>query len=147
MREALALAAQAFALDEVPVGAVVVHQNQIIGRGFNRRESDHSALAHAEILAIAEASRTMDAWRLIDCTLYVTLEPCLMCAGAIYQARIPQVVFGALDPKAGATGSLYRVHEDTRLNHRFMVQGEFLGQECRDLLQRFFREKRARSSM
>lgn len=143
MQEALALAAQAAQLGEVPVGAVIVKDDRIIGRGYNRRETDRSALSHAEIAAIGEACKTLGAWRLAGCTLYVTLEPCLMCAGAIYQARIDRVVFGAFDAKAGALGSLYKVHEDSRLNHRFVVQGEFFGDASRALLQSFFKARRA----
>ena len=119
MTEALRLAAFAATIGEVPVGAVVVKDGEIIGRGYNRREIEGQATRHAEIIAIEEASEALGAWRLSGCTLYVTLEPCLMCAGAIYQARVDEVVFGAMDAKAGACGSLYRIHEDARLNHRF----------------------------
>jgi tRNA(adenine34) deaminase len=143
MQEALALARQAADLGEVPVGALVIHQERVVGRGFNRRETDKDALAHAEVRAIAEACKNLDSWRLSDCDLYVTLEPCVMCAGAIQQARMRHVYFGALDPKAGACGSLYRINEDSRLNHRFGVTGEILADESRNLLQSFFRAKRS----
>ncbi len=142
MRHAISLAQQAAAMGEVPVGAIIVRDNQIIGQGFNRRETDAQSLAHAELIAIRQACEHLHAWRLTECRLFVTLEPCLMCAGAIYQSRIDQVIFGAYDQKAGATGSLYRIHEDTRLNHRFLVQGEVLGEECRTLLKDFFRVRR-----
>ncbi len=143
MQYALSLAEAAALLLEVPVGAVVVHEGRIIGTGINLRESICQASAHAELLAIEEASRVRKAWRLQDCTLYVTLEPCLMCAGAIYQARIPRVVFGAMDPKGGALGSLYQLNEDTRLNHRFQVTDRILEQESANLLKDFFRKKRS----
>ena len=142
MNEALELARKAGDLGEVPVGALVVRDGKIIGRGYNRREIDKDALAHAEIHAIAEACKTLGAWRLSGCTLYVTLEPCVMCSGAVHQARLDHVVFGALDPKAGACGSLYKINEDQRLNHRFEVTGEILADESRNLLQSFFRAKR-----
>ncbi len=144
MTEALRLAAFAATIGEVPVGAVVVKDGEIIGRGYNRREIEGQATRHAEIIAIEEASEALGAWRLSGCTLYVTLEPCLMCAGAIYQARVDEVVFGAMDAKAGACGSLYRIHEDTRLNHRFLVHTGVLESESREMLQEFFRRRRPR---
>lgn len=142
MREALSLAHKAADQGEVPVGAVIVKDGQIIGRGWNTREQDLCATRHAEIMAIEEANRTLGSWRLEQCDLYVTLEPCIMCAGALHQARIGRVFFGALDPKAGACGSLYRVHEDARLNHRWPVVQNLLAAESRDLLQDFFRSRR-----
>ena len=145
MREAVELARTAGARGEVPVGAVIVKDGQVVGQGMNLRETDLCALRHAEILAIEAASKKLGAWRLSGCTLYVTLEPCLMCAGAIYQARFDRVVFGALDPKAGAMGSLYRVHEDGRLNHRVMVKEGVLAPASTELLQGFFRERRKKS--
>ena len=144
MTEALRLAAFAATIGEVPVGAVVVKDGEIIGRGYNRREIEGQATRHAEIIAIEEASEALGAWRLSGCTLYVTLEPCLMCAGAIYQARVDEVVFGAMDAKAGACGSLYRIHEDTRLNNRFLVHTGVLESESREMLQEFFRRRRPR---
>ena len=146
MHHAIGLAKKASDLGEVPVGAVIVFNGQIIGEGWNLREKNKSALEHAEIMAIKEASVKSEAWRLSGVKLYVTLEPCLMCAGAIYQSRIPEVIFGALDPKAGACGSLYKIHEDTRLNHRFLVQNGLLAEECGELLKAFFRKRRLSSS-
>lgn len=143
MKEALTLAEHAASLGEVPVGAVLVSQGQIIGRGQNQRETLKSALSHAEIHAIEEACRHRGAWRLTDCTLYVTLEPCLMCAGAIYQARLSRVVFATEDPKAGAVGSLFKLHEDTRLNHRYVVEGGLLKDESQKLLKAFFKARRS----
>lgn len=142
MQLALELAKKAAALGEVPVGAVVVRNDQILGQGWNLRETLKDPLQHAEINAIQEAAKNSDAWRLANTTLFVTLEPCLMCAGAIYQARIPRVVFGAMDPKAGACGSLFKIHEDTRLNHRFLVEAGLKSAECSQLLKDFFRQRR-----
>lgn len=142
MREAIALAHQAQDRNEVPVGAVVVKEGQIVGRGFNLRESLQDATKHAEIDAIADACRQLGTWRLTGCELFVTLEPCIMCSGAIYQARLDRVWFGAHDPKAGAMGSLYKIHEDGRLNHRLPAVGGILATECGDLLRDFFRKKR-----
>lgn len=146
MQLAIEQAQRAGAIGEVPIGAVLVQNGKVIATGHNRRESDHDPLGHAEIAAIAEGAKALQAWRLTDTTLYVTLEPCLMCAGAIYQARIPRVIFGALDPKAGAMGSLYRVHEDSRLNHKVMVESGILETSCAELLRAFFRAKRAEPS-
>ncbi|MFN0061531.1 MAG: tRNA adenosine(34) deaminase TadA [Myxococcaceae bacterium] len=143
MRRALELAGDASALGEVPVGAVIVREGQRIAETFNRRESARDPLAHAEILAIAEAARVRDAWRLSDVTLYVTLEPCAMCAGAIIQSRIARVVFGASDPKAGAVGSLYNLLADARHNHRPEVLGGVLSAECGQRLSDFFAARRA----
>lgn len=143
---ALELAKKAAALGEVPVGAVVVHNGQVIGEGWNLREQNKNAIEHAEIMAITAASKSLSAWRLSNTRLYVTLEPCLMCAGAIYQARIPEVIYGATDPKAGACGSLYKVHEDARLNHRFLVKNGLLAEECGEILKSFFRQRRQSSS-
>ena len=142
---ALEQAKKAMACDEVPIGAVLVQDGLVIATAFNLREQKHNAIAHAEILVIEEACRKLQKWRLSSCELYVTLEPCLMCAGALVQARIKTVYFGALDPKGGALGSLYRVHEDVRLNHRFAVRGGILGKECGALLQQFFQKKRTRT--
>ncbi len=139
MREAMQLAQHAASLGEVPVGAVVVQDatGQIIGRGFNRRETDHSPLAHAELLAIAEASQTLGGWRLPGCTLYVTLEPCPMCCGGIINARIPRVVFGAYDQKAGSAGSVLNLFSYP-YNHKPAVTGGMLEPECAALLKAFF---------
>lgn len=142
MRFALSLARSAKVLGEVPVGALVVCDGRLISSGFNLRETLKIASAHAEHLAIERAARVLDRWRLGDCTLYVTLEPCLMCAGLIYQARLRRVVFGAFDPKGGALGSLYSIHQDQRLNHRYQVEGACLGTDAARLLSEFFAERR-----
>ena len=145
MREALALAAEAALAGEVPVGAVAVLDGQVVGRGRNRREEDRDPCAHAELLAIREAARTLGRWRLTGVTLVVTLEPCAMCAGAMVLARIDQLVFGAPDPKAGAVGSLMDLSSDPRLNHRFPVEGGLRADECGEQLRAFFRSRRATS--
>lgn len=143
MKIALDLARDAAEQGEVPVGAVIVDENgQIIGTGANRRESDQDPIAHAEILAIAQAANRIGFWRLENTTLFVTLEPCPMCAGAILNARIPRVVFGATDPKAGAVQSLYNLLEDDRLNHRCDVVGGVQSHESAKLLSSFFQELR-----
>jgi len=142
MRAALELAKEAASRGEVPVGAVLVRDGQIIGQGHNLRETNQDPVSHAEIEAIRAASKALNSWRLSDCTLYVTLEPCVMCAGAIHQARLARVVFGALDAKAGAMGSLYNVHEDARLNHRVPVTPGVLADESVGLLRDFFKQRR-----
>ena len=145
MREAIIEARKALAADEVPIGAVVVHvpTGRIVGRGHNRRENDHDPTAHAEIIALREAARETGHWRLLDCVLVVTLEPCAMCAGAAVNARIPRLVYGCADPKAGAVRTLYRLCEDDRLNHRVAVEEGVLAEECAELLRGFFRAQRA----
>ncbi|MDA0283948.1 MAG: tRNA adenosine(34) deaminase TadA [Planctomycetota bacterium] len=143
MRKALDEAAVAFEQGEVPVGAVIVHGESIIGTGYNQRESLQDPTAHAEIIAITQAAQTLGSWRLTDCTLIVTLEPCPMCAGAIVQARIPTVVYGTTDPKGGACHTLYQITDDERLNHRCTVLGGVLQDECRALLQEFFQARRS----
>jgi tRNA(adenine34) deaminase len=145
MREALGLAALAAAGGEVPVGAVAVHEGRVVGRGRNRREEDRDPCAHAEMLALKEASRTLGRWRLTGVTLVVTLEPCAMCAGALVLARVDRLVFGASDPKAGAVGSLMDLSSDPRLNHRFPVERGLRADECGELLRAFFRSRRATS--
>lgn len=142
MRQALALARQAYDRGEVSVGAVVVREGAVIGRGYNLREVNQDPLAHAEIVAIAEAAKAKGHWRLDDCELYVTLEPCPMCAGAIVNARIRRVVFGASDPKAGACGTLFNVVQDARLNHRAVLTAGVLADECGEVLKSFFRDAR-----
>ena len=142
MLKALELAKKAYTIGECPVGAIVVNkEGEIIGQGYNRRETDNSPTAHAEIIAIEEAARTLKSWRLSDCTLYVTLEPCPMCAGAILQARIPQVIFGARDPKGGAMGGVLDLFWEN-FNHRPAVIAGVMEQECAELLKNFFDKKR-----
>jgi len=144
MQRALALAAQAAAIGEVPVGAVVyvTATGEVIGEGFNRRETDHDPSAHAEHIAMVRACRARGDWRLNDCTLVVTLEPCAMCAGLIVNARVGRLVYGAADPKAGAAGSLMRLTEDPRLNHRVTPIAGVMAEECGQLLRDFFRKLR-----
>lgn len=142
MGEALKEARKAFDIDEVPVGAVIVKDGSIIARAYNTREMSQDATAHAEILAIKKACEAMGSWRLIGCTLYVTLEPCPMCAGAIILARLDRVVFGAWDPKAGAAGSVVNLFEVERFNHHPEVISGVLAEECGALLKEFFRQKR-----
>lgn len=146
MRKALELAAVAASKGEVPVGCVVVFDNQVIAEAYNERELKPSALAHAEISAIEKATSRLGRWRLTGCTLYVTLEPCVMCAGALVQARVDRVVYGAKDPKAGAVESLYQILGDGRLNHRPEVTAGLLAEECGLLLSDFFRSRRAQKS-
>jgi tRNA(adenine34) deaminase len=143
MREALRAARRAPAYRDVPVGAVVVKEGAVLSRAHNRREADGDPTAHAEVLAIRRAARKLGSWRLDGCTLYVTLEPCAMCAGAIVLARIPRLVFGAEDPKAGFAGSLGDLCRDPRLNHRLHVTEGILAEACGRILTEFFREKRA----
>ena len=138
MHEALTEAQRAQELGEVPVGAVVVREERVIGRGFNRRETDGDPLAHAEILAIHQAARAMGGWRLTGCTLYVTLEPCAMCAGALVNSRVERLVFAAPDPKAGFCGSLGNLAQDSRLNHRLEIVQGVLAEESSALLHDFF---------
>ncbi len=142
MRTALAEADLAAAHDDVPIGAVVVHDGRVIGRGHNRREADRDPTAHAEILALREAAAVLGRWRLDDCTLVVTLEPCAMCAGAIVLARLGTLVFGADDPKAGAVGALWDIPRDPRLNHVVEVVRGVESTACAERLQAFFRERR-----
>ena len=142
MHDALELARQASKRGEVPVGAVIVREGAVLSRSHNGRESTKDATAHAEVLAIRSASRRVGDWRLTDTTLYVTLEPCPMCAGAIVLARIPRVVFAASEPKFGAAGSVFDILQEARLNHRVNVVKGVLAEESRALLQSFFRERR-----
>jgi len=141
---ALDLARQAALIGEVPVGAVVVCAGKVVASAFNRREVDCDPCAHAELLAIREAALWLGRWRLSDCTVYVTLEPCPMCAGLMHQARVARCVFAALDPKSGALGTLYALHEDVRLNHRFEVTHGVRAEESGELLKAFFRQRRAK---
>ena len=142
MQLALKEAEAAAEAGEVPVGAVILSGSSVLGSGRNRTRESQDPTAHAEMLAIREAAAELESWRLLDCTMYVTLEPCAMCAGALVLARLPRLVFGALDPKAGACGSLRNVAEDPRLNHRLTVCSGVLEAECGDLLKRFFQELR-----
>lgn len=144
MRLAIDQARRAFDAEEVPVGAVVVHQDRVIGEGCNQRETLNDPTAHAEMIAMTQAASVLESWRLIDCTLYVTLEPCPMCAGAIVQARLPRVVYGTTDPKGGACHTLYQITDDPRLNHRAEVVGGVLEFEAKALLQEFFALQRAK---
>lgn len=145
MLKAIELARQAQALGEVPIGCVIVHDptGQVVGEGYNRREIDRDPTAHAEILALRQAGANTRHWRLLDCTLYVTLEPCPMCAGAIVNARLPRLVYGCTDPKAGAVESLFRLCDDARLNHRVEITGGVRADECASLLREFFQAQRA----
>ncbi|MCP1136757.1 tRNA adenosine(34) deaminase TadA [Paenibacillus polysaccharolyticus] len=142
MRQAIAEAQKAEALGEVPIGAVIVRNNEIIGRGYNLRETTLDSTAHAEMVAIREASEAIGAWRLLDCSLYVTLEPCPMCAGAIVQSRVPHVIFGTADPKAGCAGTLMNLLQEPRFNHRTEVIPDVLQPECSSMLTQFFRRLR-----
>ncbi|MEK8133099.1 tRNA adenosine(34) deaminase TadA [Paenibacillus filicis] len=145
MRAAMEEARKAEALLEVPIGAVIVRNGEIIGRGHNVRETAKDPLGHAELLAIREASQHLDAWRLLECTLYVTLEPCPMCAGAIVQSRIPLVVYGTTDPKAGCAGTLMNLLQEERFNHRVEVIPNVLQEECSSMLTQFFRKLRGKA--
>jgi tRNA(adenine34) deaminase len=142
MEQALAAAEKAAADNEVPVGALVVHDGQVLATSYNLRERAKNPTAHAELLAIVRASEALKDWRLENCTLYVTLEPCIMCAGAILLARVPRVVYGASDPKAGAVNSLYQLLNDPRLNHRCEVTSGILADRCGQILTGFFQTQR-----
>lgn len=142
MKEALRQAKKAAKLSEVPIGCVLVKDGKVIARGYNRRNTDRTTLAHAEMAVIKKASKLCSDWRLEDCTLYVTLEPCPMCAGAIVQARIPRVVAGCMNPKAGCAGSVLNILDTPGLNHRVKFEKGVLEEECTELLQNFFRELR-----
>ncbi|WP_276515029.1 tRNA adenosine(34) deaminase TadA [Vallitalea guaymasensis] len=145
MNEALEQAKKAFDIDEVPIGAIIVKNDEIIAKAFNRRNTDKNTLAHAEILAINEASKVVGDWRLDDCTMYITLEPCPMCAGAIVQARIPRVVLAANNKKAGCAGSIINLLEEERFNHQVHVTREVLEEKSSKLLKDFFRELREKN--
>lgn len=142
MYEAVKLARRAARLDEVPIGCVIVYEGRIIAKGYNRRNTDKSTLAHAEIMAIRKASKVIGDWRLEDCTLYVTLEPCQMCAGAIVQARIPRVVMGTMNAKAGCAGSVINILQMEQFNHQVEVTKGVLADECREMMQSFFKQLR-----
>ena len=145
MQAALELARQAGALGEVPVGAVVVRQGQIVGRGYNQPILAHDPTAHAEVMALRDAARTLGNYRLPDCSLYVTLEPCVMCTGAILHARIKRVIYGARDAKTGVAGSVIDLYAESRLNHHAQISGGLLAEECGQLLSSFFAARRGRT--
>ncbi|NCS65160.1 MAG: tRNA adenosine(34) deaminase TadA [Hydrogenophilales bacterium CG03_land_8_20_14_0_80_62_28] len=142
MREALSLAQEAWRLGEVPIGAIVVKEGAIVGRGFNHPITAHDPTAHAEIMALRDAARSLGNYRLPDCTLYATIEPCVMCAGAIFHARIARVVFGAAEYKTGSAGSVVDLFSEPRLNHHATLIGGILAEDCGRLVSRFFEEKR-----
>ena len=142
MKEAIRQAKKAYAIDEVPIGCVIVHDGKIIARGYNRRNTDKNTLAHAELTAIKKATKKLGDWRLEGCTMYVTLEPCQMCAGAIVQARIPKVVIGAMNPKAGCCGSVLDLLHVKGFNHQVEMVNGVLEKECSSLLTEFFKELR-----
>ncbi|MEN9819492.1 MAG: hypothetical protein RL379_270 [Bacillota bacterium] len=142
MKEALVEAKLAFSLDEVPVGAVVVYQNSIIGRGHNLKEKEKNVTSHAELIAIAEASQHLQSWRLKGCTLYVTLEPCMMCTGALIQSRIDRIVYAVKDEKSGAIQSQLQMHKIPRLQHQPIIQSDVLSLESQTLLKQYFQKKR-----
>lgn len=146
MTLALSLAESAEKLDEVPVGALIVKDGKLISTGINLREMQQDPTAHAELVAIRKATKLLNSWRLVDCTLYVTLEPCVMCAGAISQSRIGRVVFGTHDPKGGGLGSLYEIHQDSRLNHNFPITAGIFQEECAQQLKSFFKKKRKKTA-
>lgn len=145
MRAALREAKKAYALGEVPIGCVIVYQDKIIGRGYNRRNTDKNTLSHAELIAINKASKKMGDWRLEECTLYVTLEPCQMCSGAIVQARIQTVVMGCMNAKAGCAGSVLNILNMPDFNHQVEIRSLVLEEECSLMLKTFFKELRARN--
>ena len=147
MKAALKQAEKALAIGEVPIGAVIVENGRIIGRGYNRRNTDHTTLAHAEITAIRKANKKVGDWRLEGCTLYVTLEPCQMCAGALVQSRIDRVVIGAPSYKSGCGGTLLNILQNTEFNHQVEVETGVLQEECTQILQRFFKDLRVRNKM
>lgn len=147
MKEAIRQAKKAAAIDEVPIGCVIVYQDKIISRGYNRRNIQGSTLAHAELLAIQKASRKLGDWRLEECTMYITLEPCPMCAGAIVQARIPRVVIGAMNPKAGCAGSILNLLEEKRFNHQVETERGVLEETCRTMMKDFFQNLRQKKNL
>ena len=142
MKEALKEAAKARKKDEVPIGAIIVHNNKIIAKGHNLRETKNDALGHAEIIAIRKANKKLKSWRLVDCTIYITVEPCSMCAGAILQSRIGRIVYGTEDIKGGALGSSYNLFEQKNINHIPEIEGGVLKEECSQIIKDFFKKKR-----
>ena len=144
MKEAIRQARKAYAIGEVPIGCVIVYKDKIIGRGYNRRMADKNTLSHAELIAIRKASRKMDDWRLEECTMYVTLEPCQMCSGAIVQSRMSRVVVGCMNPKAGCAGSILNLLQMTEFNHQAELTTGVLEEECSQMMRDFFKELRSR---
>ena len=142
MKQAIKLAKKAWKIEEVPIGCVIVHEGKVIGRGYNRRTTDKNPLAHAELIAIKKASKKLGDWRLEDCTLYVTLEPCQMCSGAIVQARVKKVVVGCMNPKAGCAGSILNLLQVDRFNHQVELETGILEEECSEMMKSFFKELR-----
>ena len=142
MKQAITQAKKASRIGEVPIGCVIVYEGKVIGRGYNRRTTDKSTLAHAEIAAIKKATKVMGDWRLEDCTLYVTLEPCPMCAGAIVQSRMKRCVIGTMSPKSGCAGSILNLLDEPQFNHQVEVESGVLADECSDILKVFFKELR-----
>lgn len=142
MKQAIRQAKKAYALEEVPIGCVIVYEGKIIARGYNRRNTDKNTLAHAEMIAIKKASKKLGDWRLEGCTMYITLEPCQMCAGAIVQARVSRVVIGSMNPKAGCAGSVLNLLQMAQFNHQVELEKGVLGEECSSMLSQFFKELR-----
>lgn len=147
MRQAIRQAKKAYELDETPIGCVIVREGKVIGRGYNRRNTDKNPLAHAEITAIRKASRKLGDWRLEECTLYVTLEPCQMCAGAIVQSRVARVVVGCMNPKAGCAGSILNLLDMKEFNHQVQLETGVMEEECSVLMKEFFKELRMKQKM
>ncbi|MEE1315361.1 MAG: tRNA adenosine(34) deaminase TadA [Faecalimonas sp.] len=145
MKEAIRQAKKAYAIGEVPIGCVIVYEDRIIGRGYNRRKVDKNTLSHAELEAIRKASKKMGDWRLEDCTMYVTLEPCQMCSGAIVQARMKRVVIGCMNPKAGCAGSILNLLQMEEFNHQVEIEKGVLESECSEMMKRFFKELREKN--
>ena len=147
MKQAIRQAKKAYALEEVPIGCVIVYEGKIIARGYNRRNTDKNTLAHAELIAIKKASKKLGDWRLEGCTMYITLEPCQMCAGAIVQARVSQVVIGSMNPKAGCAGSVLNLLQMAQFNHQVELEKGVLEEECSSMLSEFFRELREKKAL
>lgn len=147
MKEAIRQAKKAYLLEEVPIGCVIVHEGKIIARGYNRRNTDRNTLSHAELIAIRKAAKKLGDWRLEECTMYVTLEPCQMCAGAMMQARLTEAVIGCMNPKAGCAGSVLNILEMDGFNHKVQVTRGVLEEECSQMMSQFFRELREKKKV
>lgn len=147
MKEAMKQAKKAYKQDEVPIGCVIVHEDKIIARAYNKRNMKKNPLAHAEIMAINKAAKALGDWRLEECTMYITLEPCQMCAGAIVQARIPKVVIGSMNPKAGCAGSILNLLQVAKFNHQVEIVSGIMEKECTEMLQNFFKELRKKKDL